>query len=143
MNYAITIENEFKNEYADNKFEETFGRFLSDIKDNIDKDIYEKLSIIENAFRHSEINRNNIILSLSLPFDCKPEDILQEGILNLKNPDLCGRYELETLNMLKKSFELSSKMIYIMDSDDEYTNIAEDFGITVVNIKEDNDIELD
>lgn len=141
MNYAITIEDEFKNEYADNKFEETFGRFLADIKDNIDKDIYEKLSIIENAFRYSEINENNIILSL--PFDCKPEDIIQKGILNLKNTDLCGRYELETLNMLKKSFELSSKMIYIMDSDDEYTHLAEAFGITVVNIKEDNDIELD
>lgn len=141
MNYAITIEDEFKNEYADNKFEETFGRFLADIKDNIDKDIYEKLLIIENAFRYSEINGNNIILSL--PFDCKPEDILQKGISNLKNPDLCGRYELETLNMLKESFELSSKMIYIMDSDDEYTHFAEAFGITVVNIKEDNDIELD
>lgn len=111
MNYAITIEDEFKNEYADNKFEETFGRFLADIKDNIDKNIYEELSIIANAFRYSEINENNIILSLSLPFDCKPEDILQEGISNLKNPDLCGRYELETLNMLKESFELSSKMI--------------------------------
>lgn len=109
MNYTITIEDEFKNEYADNKFEETFERFLSDIKDNIDKDIYEKLSIIENAFRYSKINENNIILSL--PFDCKPEDILQEGISNLKNPDLCGNYELETLNMLKESFELSSKMI--------------------------------
>lgn len=111
MNYTITIEDEFKNEYADNKFEETFGRFLADIKDNIDKDIYEKLLIIKNAFRYSEINGNNIILSLSLPFDCKPEDILQKGISNLKNPDLCGNYELETLNMLKESFELSSKMI--------------------------------
>lgn len=141
MNYVLTIKDEFKNEYADNKFEETFGRFLADIKDNIDKDIYEKLLIIENAFRYSEINENNIILSL--PFDCKPEDILQKGILNLKNPDLCGNYELETLNMLKNSFELSSKMIYIMDSDDEYTPLAEAFGITVVNIKEDNDIELD
>lgn len=143
MNYVLTIENEFKNEYANNKFEETFGRFLADIKNNIDKDIYDELSIIANAFRYSELNENNIILSLSLPFDCKPEDIIQKGISKLKNPNLCGRYELETLNMLKESFELSSKMIYIMDSDDEYTNIAEDFGITVVNIKEDNDIELD
>lgn len=143
MNYIITIEDEFKDEYANNKFEETFERFLADIKNNIDKSTYDNLSIIKNAFRYSEISDNNIILSLSLPLDCRPEDIIQKGISNLKNPDLCGNYELETLNMLKESFELSSKMIYIMDSDDEYTHLAEAFGITVVNIKEDNDIELD
>lgn len=52
MNYIITIEDEFKNEYADNKFEETFERFLADIKNNIDKGTYDNLSIIKNAFRY-------------------------------------------------------------------------------------------
>lgn len=42
MEYTIAISDEFKYEYASNKFEETFERLLADIKERVDNSIYKK-----------------------------------------------------------------------------------------------------
>ncbi len=42
MEYTIKILDEFKNEYAGNKFEETFERLLADIKGKVDDLTFKK-----------------------------------------------------------------------------------------------------
>ena len=44
MEYTIAISDEFKYEYASNKFEETFERLLADIKERVDNSIYKKIN---------------------------------------------------------------------------------------------------
>ena len=105
MKYTITIPDEFKSEYAGNKFEETFERLLADIKGKADDSIYEKVNQIEHAFAESEIENGKI--TLSLPFDDKPEEVLKAASDKLTRiyPYLCGRYERETIDMLKTAFK--------------------------------------
>ena len=105
MKYAIKIPDEFKNEYSENKFEETFERLLADVKGKVDDSIYEKVNQIEQAFAESEIENGKI--TLSLPFDDKPEEIIKTASDKLTRiyPYLCGRYERETIDMLKTAFK--------------------------------------
>lgn len=106
MEYTIAISDEFKYEYASNKFEETFERLLADTKGKVDDSIYKKVNQMEHAFTESEINKNGEII-LSLPYEDKPEDILKAASSKLTTiyPYLCGRYERETIDMLKTAFE--------------------------------------
>lgn len=105
MKYTITIPDEFKSEYAGNKFEETFERLLADIKGKVDDLTFKKVNQLEHAFAESEIENDEIILSL--PFEDKPEEILKaaSGKLTTIYPYLCGRYERETIDMLKTAFK--------------------------------------
>ena len=109
MEYTIKIPNEFKSEYAGNKFEETFERLLADTKGKVDVSIYKKVNQIEHAFAESEINENGEII-LSLPYEDKPEDILKAASSKLTTiyPYLCGRYERETIDMLNTAFKDAS-----------------------------------
>lgn len=106
MEYTIAISDEFKYEYASNKFEETFERLLADTKGKVDVSIYKKVNQMEHAFAESEVNENDEII-LFLPFEDKPEDILKAASSKLTTiyPYLCGRYERETIDMLKTAFE--------------------------------------
>lgn len=106
MEYTIKIPNEFKSEYAGNKFEETFERLLADTKGKVDVSIYKKVNQMEHAFAESEINENGEII-LSLPYEDKPEDILKAASSKLTTiyPYLCGRYERETIDMLSTAFK--------------------------------------
>lgn len=105
MKYTIKIPDEFKSEYAGNKFEETFERLLADIKGKVDDLTFEKVNQLEHAFAESEIENDEIILSL--PFEDKPEEVLKaaSGKLTTIYPYLCGRYEKETIDMLKTAFK--------------------------------------
>ena len=67
MEYTIAISDEFKYEYASNKFEETFERLLADTKGKVDDSIYKKVNQMEHAFAESEVNENDEII-LFLPF---------------------------------------------------------------------------
>lgn len=109
MEYTIKIPNEFKSEYAGNKFEETFERLLADTKGKVDVSIYKKVNQMEHAFAESEINENGEII-LSLPYEDKPEDILKAASSKLTTiyPYLCGRYERETIDMLNTAFKDAS-----------------------------------
>lgn len=106
MKYTITIPDEFKSEYAGNKFEETFERLLADIKGKADDLTFEKVNQLEQAFLKSEIISNDEV-TISLPFEDKPEEILKaaSGKLTTIYPYLCGRYERETIDMLKTAFK--------------------------------------
>lgn len=106
MEYTIKIPDEFKSEYAGNKFEETFERLLADTKGKVDNSIYKKVNQMEHAFTESEINKNGEII-LSLPYEDKPEDILKAASSKLTTiyPYLCGRYERETIDMLNTAFK--------------------------------------
>lgn len=106
MEYTIKIPDEFKSEYAGNKFEETFERLLADTKGKVDVSIYKKVNQMEHAFAESEINENGEII-LSLPYEDKPEDILKAASSKLTTiyPYLCGRYERETIDMLSTAFK--------------------------------------
>lgn len=106
MEYTIKIPDEFKSEYAGNKFEETFERLLADTKGKVDDSIYKKVNQMEHAFTESEINKNGEII-LSLPYEDKPEDILKAASSKLTTiyPYLCGRYERETIDMLSTAFK--------------------------------------
>lgn len=105
MKYTITIPDEFKSEYAGNKFEETFERLLADIKGKVDDLTFKKVNQLEHALTESEIENDEIILSL--PFEDKPEEVLKaaSGKLTTIYPYLCGRYERETIDMLKTAFK--------------------------------------
>lgn len=105
MKYTIKIPDEFKSEYAGNKFEETFERLLADIKGKVDDLTFEKVNQLEHAFAESEIENDEIILSL--PFEDKPEEVLKaaSGKLTTIYPYLCGRYEKETIDILKTAFK--------------------------------------
>ena len=105
MKYTITIPDEFKSEYSENKFEETFERLLADIKGKVDDLTFEKVNQLEHAFAESEIENDEIILSL--PFEDKPKEVLKaaSGKLTTIYPYLCGRYERETIDMLKTAFK--------------------------------------
>lgn len=109
MEYTIAISDEFKYEYASNKFEETFERLLADTKGKVDVSIYKKVNQMEHAFAESEINENGEII-LSLPYEDKPEDILKAASSKLTTiyPYLCGRYERETIDMLNTAFKDAS-----------------------------------
>lgn len=109
MEYTIKIPDEFKSEYAGNKFEETFERLLADTKRKVDVSIYKKVNQMEHAFAESEINENGEII-LSLPYEDKPEDILKAASSKLTTiyPYLCGRYERETIDMLNTAFKDAS-----------------------------------
>lgn len=106
MEYTIAISDEFKYEYASNKFEETFERLLADTKGKVDVSIYKKVNQMEHAFAESEINENGEII-LSLPYEDKPEDILKAASSKLTTiyPYLCGKYERETIDMLSTAFK--------------------------------------
>lgn len=109
MEYTIKIPDEFKSEYAGNKFEETFERLLADTKGKVDVSIYKKVNQMEHAFAESEINENGEII-LSLPYEDKPEDILKAASSKLTTiyPYLCGKYERETIDMLNTAFKDAS-----------------------------------
>lgn len=106
MEYTIKILDEFKNEYAGNKFEETFERLLADIKGKVDDLTFKKVNQLEHAFAESKINENGEII-LSLPFEDRPEEIIKAASDKLTTiyPYLCGRYERETIDMLKTAFK--------------------------------------
>lgn len=106
MKYTITIPDEFKSEYAGNKFEETFERLLADIKRKVDDLTFEKVNQLEQAFLKSEVISNDEV-TISLPFEDKPEEVLKaaSGKLTTIYPYLCGRYERETIDMLKTAFK--------------------------------------
>lgn len=106
MKYTITIPDEFKSEYAGNKFEETFERLLADIKGKVDDLTFEKVNQLEQAFLKSEVISNDEV-TISLPFEDKPEEVLKaaSGKLTTIYPYLCGRYERETIDMLKTAFK--------------------------------------
>ncbi len=106
IKYTIKIPDEFKSEYADNKFEETFERLLADIKGKVDDLTFKKVNQLEHAFAESKINENGEII-LSLPFEDRPEEVLKaaSGKLTTIYPYLCGRYEKETIAMLKTAFK--------------------------------------
>ena len=118
MEYTIKIPDEFKNEYAGNKFEETFERLQADIKGKVDDSICKKVNQMEHAFAESKINENGEII-LSLPFKDRPEEIIKavSDKLTTIYPYLCGRYEKETIDMLKTAFEEAS---YCMDKTPDF-----------------------
>lgn len=105
MKYTIKIPNKFKSEYTNNKFEETFERLLADIEGKVADLTFKKVNQLEHAFAESEIENDEIILSL--PFEDKPEEVLKaaSGKLTTIYPYLCGRYEKETIDMLKTAFK--------------------------------------
>lgn len=106
MKYTITIPDEFKSEYASNKFEETFERLLADIKGKVDDLTFKKVNQLEQAFLKSEVTSNDEV-TISLAFEDKPEEVLKaaSGKLTTIYPYLCGRYERETIDMLKTAFK--------------------------------------
>lgn len=103
--YTIIIPKEFRYDYIRDRFKDTFERLLADIEGKVDDLTFKKVNQLEHAFAESEIENDEIILSL--PFEDKPEEVLKaaSGKLTTIYPYLCGRYEKETIDMLKTAFK--------------------------------------
>lgn len=106
MKYTITIPKEFRYDYIRDKFKDTFERLLADIEGKVDDLTFKKVNQLEQAFLTSEAITNDEV-TISLPFEDKPEEVLKaaSGKLTTIYPYLCGRYERETINMLKTAFK--------------------------------------
>lgn len=103
--YTIIIPKEFRYDYIRDRFKDTFERLLADIEGKVDDLTFKKVNQLEHAFAESEIENDEIILSL--PFEDKPEEVLKaaSGKLTTIYPYLCGRYEKEIIDMLKTAFK--------------------------------------
>lgn len=106
MKYTITIPKEFRYDYIRDKFKDTFERLLADIEGKVDDTTLKKVNQLEQAFLTSEAITNAKV-TVFLPFEDKPEDILKAASSKLTTiyPYLCGRYERETIDMLNTAFK--------------------------------------
>lgn len=106
MKYTITIPKEFRCDYINDKFKDTFERLLADIEDKVDDTTLKKVNQLEQAFLTSEATANDKV-TVFLPFEDKPEEVLKTASSKLTTiyPYLCGRYERETIDMLNTAFK--------------------------------------
>lgn len=106
MKYTITIPKEFRCDYINDKFKDTFERLLADIEGKADDLTLKKVNQFEQAFLTSEATTNDKV-TVFLPFEDKPEEILKAASSKLTTiyPYLCGRYERETIDMLNTAFK--------------------------------------
>ena len=106
MKYTITIPKEFRCDYINDKFKDTFERLLADIEGKVDDTTLKKVNQLEQAFLTSEAITNAIV-TVFLPFEDKPEEVLKTASSKLTTiyPYLCGRYERETIDMLNTAFK--------------------------------------
>lgn len=106
MKYTITIPKEFRYDYIRDKFKDTFERLLADIEGKVDDTTLKKVNQLEQAFLTSEAITNAKV-TVFLPFEDKPEEVLKTASSKLTTiyPYLCGRYERETIDMLKTAFK--------------------------------------